>query len=214
MDEPGDVEAYSSAAAQAHLNRIDDTFVEQVLGLGVRTGLALDVGAGPGSILLKVAQRSPGLRLIGIDRSPAMIAFAFRSAAARGLADHANFCLADVSSLPFPNEEFGLVLSNSVLHHLRDPASAFSEMARVTKPGGSVLLRDLRRPSGLVLALHTAWYGRHYTGSMKELYANSVRAAYTQPELKELLAHSALEGGRIFLYRRTHLGLIWKKPEA
>lgn|SRR5487761_117352 len=212
MDEPGEVEAYASATAQAYLNAIDDTFVEQALSLGMTKGWALDVGVGPGSILLKVAQRSPGMRLIGIDRSPAMIASALRSAASQGLADRAKFCVADAARLPFPDERFALVWSNSVLHHLYDPNIAFSEMARAAKPGGAVLLRDLRRPSRLALAPHIAWYGRHYTAMMKRLYGNSVRAAYTPAELKELLEQSPLAGGRIFLHSRTHLGLIWNKP--
>lgn len=212
MDEPGEVDAYASASGQTHLNAIDDTFVDQALSLGVTKGRALDVGMGPGSILLKIARRLPGLRLVGIDRSPAMIASARRSATALGLGGRVAFCLADAAALAFPGACFDFVWSNSVLHHLRELTVAFSEMARVAKPGGVVLLRDLRRPSRLALAPHVAWYGRHYSGTMKKLYGDSVRAAYTPAELQELLRGSGLAGSQIFLHRRTHLGLMWKKP--
>ncbi|MGH9358358.1 MAG: class I SAM-dependent methyltransferase [Terriglobia bacterium] len=211
MDEPGEVEAYASSAAQAYLNGVDNTFVEQVLDLNVAEGWALDVGAGPGSILLKIAERSPGLKLMGVDRSPAMITYARRSASAQGLTGRVNFCLADAVRLPFVDERFAIIWSNSVLHHLSDPAMAFSEISRVAKAGGVVLLRDLRRPSRLALAPHIALYGRHYTGTMKRLYGDSVRAAYTRTEFEEMVRQSALAGAQIFLHRRTHLGLAWKK---
>jgi len=212
MDEPGEVEAYASAATQSHLNTIDDTFVDQALALGVTKGWALDVGVGPGSILLKIAQRLPGLKLVGIDRSPAMISSARRSAIDLRLGDRVAFCLADAAALSFPNACFDFVWSNSVLHHLCEPAVAFTEMSRVAKPGGVVLIRDLRRPSRLALVPHVTWFGRHYSGTMKKLYGDSVRAAYTPAELEELLRGSGLEGSQIFLHRRTHLGLMWRKP--
>lgn len=210
MDDACEVEAYASAAAQAHLDAIDNTLVEQVLELGIQGGMALDVGTGPGSIPLKIARRRPDLRWVGIDKSQTMLGVARRAAHNQGLHDRVSFCLADASQLCFPDGTFELVLSNSLLHHLADPVATFNEMARVTKPDGVVLIRDLRRPSRLSFKAHVVWHGRHYSGKMKELYDNSVRAAYTPEELQSLIEASALAGGHIFLYRRTHLGACWK----
>jgi hypothetical protein len=81
-------------------------------------------------------------------------------------------------------------------------------MARVARPDGIVLVRDLRRPSRLVFPLHVRWYGRYYSGLMKKLYVDSVRAAYTLEELVELLGRSALGPARIFRHQRTHLGFV------
>ena len=57
MDSNEEVEAYSSAAAQAHLDHLDDTFVDHTLSLGVRSGVVLDVGTGPGQIPIKLARQ-------------------------------------------------------------------------------------------------------------------------------------------------------------
>jgi ubiquinone/menaquinone biosynthesis C-methylase UbiE len=209
MDDAGEVEAYSSAAAQAWLDALDDTLVDQVLSLGIEEGIALDVGTGPGSIPLKIARRRPALKLVGTDKSPTMLCTARQAAREQGLEHRCTFTLADAARLPFPDARFELVLSNSVLHHLTKPEVVFNEMARVAKPEGIVLIRDLRRPSRLTLAAHTAWHGRHYEGRMKELFKDSVRAAYTPGELTALLRGSALANARIFLHRRTHLGLVW-----
>jgi ubiquinone/menaquinone biosynthesis C-methylase UbiE len=210
MDDACEVEAYASAAAQAHLDAIDNTLVEQVLALGIQPGMALDVGTGPGSIPLKLARRRPDLHWVGIDKSQTMLGVARRAAREQGLNNQVSFCLADAGRLCFPDAVFDLVLSNSLLHHLADPIAAFNEMARVTKPDGVVLIRDLRRPSRLAFKAHVAWHGRHYSGKMKELYDHSVRAAYTPAELQSLIEKSALASARIFLHRRTHLGAWWK----
>ena len=79
MDDSGEVEAYSSAAAMAHLSAIDDTFVAHAERLlrgrssPPAAGRALDIGSGPGQIVLKLAQRWPGWRFAGVDRSANMV---------------------------------------------------------------------------------------------------------------------------------------------
>lgn len=208
MDDAEEVEAYTSAAVQAYLDSIDNTLVEQALSLGLRSGCLLDIGTGPGGIPLKLAELCPNLRVVGIDRSARMIGQARGAAASRGLADRASFLVGDATRLCFPDASLDLVLSNSLLHHLHDPLKAFDEMARVAKPQGVVLLRDLRRPSRLGFPLHVRWHGRYYSGLMKKLYVDSVRASYTSQELSDLLRRSALSDSRIFLYRRTHLGFV------
>ena len=110
--------------------------------------------------------------------------------------------VADAARLCFPDAFFDFVLSNSLLHHLPSPVEAFNEMARVAKPSGVVLLRDLCRPSRLAFPLHVRWFGRYYSGLMRQLYFDSVGAAYTDRELAELLRRSALADARVFFHGR------------
>ncbi|MFB3923750.1 MAG: class I SAM-dependent methyltransferase [Terriglobia bacterium] len=208
MDDADEVEAYASAAAQAYLDAIDNTLVDRVVSLGRTSGRLLDIGTGPGGIPLKIAARIPGLRVVGVDYSLNMIRTARRVAAEQGLARQASFFVGDANRLAFPDACFDLVLSNSVLHHLADPTALLDEMARVARPDGAVLLRDLRRPGRLIFPFHVGWYGRHYSGLMKKLYVDSVHAAYTGEELSELLRRSALANARVFFHERTHLGFI------
>ena len=211
MDDSGEVEAYSSATAQAYLDRLDNTFVEHALNLlrGRERGRALDLGTGPGQIVIKLARRLTRWKFVGVDRSSNMIAEAVANLAVAGneLAGRVEFHVADASALPFPRAAFDLVLCNSVLHHMAEPAKLLAEIARVARPRGAILLRDLRRPSRLVHSLHVRWHGRHYSGKMRELYRDSVRASYTVPELQRLLDASPLRGARVFQHARTHIGL-------
>ena len=205
------VSAYASAAAQAYLDALDDTFVEQVLGFGLDSGLALDVGTGPGRIPLKIARRNPKLRVVGVDRSEAMIQVARNAARERDSGGRLRFLLGDATRLSFPDAAFDLVLSNSLLHHLADPVCVFREMERVTRAGGWILVRDLRRPSRVSFPWHAAWYGRHYAGLMRDLYGASLRAAYSPPELRDLLNRAALGSACPFALGRTHLGFVMQK---
>lgn len=214
MDDAGEVGAYATAAAQAYLDAIDNTLVEQALALGVWRGRLLDIGTGPGGIPLKLAQRCPELQVAGLDHSARMIAAARRAAATQGLAARVSFLVGDANCLCFPDASFDFVLSNSLLHHLQDPVRVFNEIARVARPEGVILLRDLRRPSRLAFPWHARWYGRYYSGLMYKLYRDSVRAAYTAEELSGLLRRSQLAGARVFFHRRTHLGFIRDGPQA
>lgn len=208
MADADEVEAYASAAAQAYLDALDNTLVEQVISHGPWSGWLLDIGTGPGGIPLKIACRSPNLCVVGIDRSLNMIRVARQAAAEQKLDARAYFFVGDAKQLCFPEASFDLVLANSLLHHLTDPVAAFDEITRVVKPGGLVLMRDLRRPSRLTFLFHVRWYGRYYSGMMKKLYVDSVRAAYTAEELSDLLRRSALHDARIFFHERTHLGFV------
>lgn len=216
MEDSGEVQAYSSAAAEAYLSNIDDSFVEHALGLvGAAAGRGIDMGCGPGQILMKLSARLPRWRFVGIDRSLAMIR---RAKGARDSPEHprANvpsaaenlcFLVGDAGSLPFRDASFDIVLCNSVLHHMGEPSRLFAEIRRVAKPNAAILLRDLRRPSRIRLPFHVRWYGRHYQGLMYKLYCDSVRAAYTREELSAMLRTAGISGARAFTHGSTHLGI-------
>jgi ubiquinone/menaquinone biosynthesis C-methylase UbiE len=219
MDDLAEAEAYASAAAQAHLDAIDNVFVEHAIRLlaGKQRGRALDMGAGPGQIVIKLARRLTLWKFTAVDRSEAMLAEANRNLTSTGgaLAGRIEFQLGDANHLPFDDATFDFVMSNSVLHHLAEPGKLLAETARLLKPGGAILLRDLRRPGRLLYPLHVWRYGWHYSGTMRRLFRDSVRSAYTAEELQKLLDSAELKGARIFAERSTHIGIErdWKNFE-
>lgn len=207
MDDLDGVEAYTTSAAQTYLERIDLTFVDHALSLGVTEGHALDIGTGPGLIPIMLAARVPRLRLTGVDLSEPMLQKARNAAEEAGVADQLDFRLSDAKSLPFSERSFDLVLCNSLLHHLPEPLALLNEISRVSKPGSAILLRDLRRPCRFESPFHALWFGRHYSGVMRQLYRASLRAAYTRIELEDLVLRSNLAGARVFQTGRTHIGI-------
>lgn len=108
----------------------------------LRPGLSLlDVGCGPGTITLDLAERvSPG-SVIGLDRDAGVLEGAERSRAGRAL-ENVSFRTGDVYALEFPDASFDVVHAHQVLQHLTDPVAALREMRRVLRPGGLLAVRD------------------------------------------------------------------------
>ena len=101
----------------------------------------LEVGCGPGTDLLDVAGIvGPSGRLLGVDASEVMIAEARRRTAALGVA--VTFEHGDVQALSFGDGTFDVCRAQRLLEHVPDPARALAEMARVTRPGGRVVVFD------------------------------------------------------------------------
>ena len=101
----------------------------------------LDVGCGPGTITLDLAERVAPARVIGIDAAPAAIEAAASERLARAT-DNVEFRTADVYALDFDTDSFDIVHAHQVLQHLTDPVAALREMRRVCRPGGVVAARD------------------------------------------------------------------------
>jgi ubiquinone/menaquinone biosynthesis C-methylase UbiE len=205
MDEGDEAEAYMDAAAHEHLAALDASWVESVVAFGPRgAAQVLDVGTGGGQIPAALAGRRPTWRIWAVDRARSMLAagrepLVAARQAARQMARPFGLALAeaDARRLPFPDNTFDLVISNSLLHHLADPSPVLDEIARVAGGRGRVLIRDLRRPPRWRRRLHVAWHGRHYRGTMRRLYEDSVAAAFTPTELATILRHTALAGASV-----------------
>jgi len=200
-----EVDAYSSGTTAKHFEKIDDAFVAKALSMGVNSGVVLDVGTGPGQIPIKMARLNSGMEIIGIDLSEAMLAKAEQDAKREGLYPRVSFRRGDGKVIPFDRNTFDLVISNSALHHIHEPIQFFNELERVTRKDGAILIRDLRRPSKLAYRIHVSFFGRHYSGLMRSLYEDSVRAAYTYDELKDLIEKSNLSHVRVGRVGCSHL---------
>jgi SAM-dependent methyltransferase len=102
----------------------------------------LDLGCGPGTELLQLAQVFPSGEVVGVDLASEMIAAAHASAHKTGLRNIA-FFQADVADLPQHfSERFDAVHCSFAFHHYRDASGAIREMRRVLKPGGKAFVID------------------------------------------------------------------------
>jgi SAM-dependent methyltransferase len=101
----------------------------------------LDVGCGPGTITLGLADRVGEGHVTGIDSVPGVVAQASQLATDNSK-KNVTFATGDVYQLDYPDGSFDVVHAHQVLQHLGDPVRALQEMRRVTKPGGLVAVRD------------------------------------------------------------------------
>jgi len=102
----------------------------------------LDVGCGTGDDVRKIAALlGPKGKVTGIDVSPTMIAEARKRSLPNNLP--VEFTEGSALDLPFAGDSFDRVRTDRVLVHLREPAQALAEMARVVRPGGRVVVSEL-----------------------------------------------------------------------
>ena len=98
----------------------------------------LDIGCGPGWASVALAER--GHHVSTIDLSQAMIETTRRNAISAGKEALINVSVGDAQRLPFADGTFNVVMGLGLLSYLESPDQAIGEMARVTRPGGYVLL--------------------------------------------------------------------------
>ena len=109
------------------------------------SGRLIDVGCGPGNLIVQLAKELPTLELIGVDISNEILERAKIRATKHER--KIEFKEGSVENLPFPNEYADFIISTLSLHHWINPDRAFQEIYRVLKKEGIALIFDFRRDS-------------------------------------------------------------------
>ena len=123
----------------------------------------LDVGCGTGGVTIPAKERlGPDGPVSGIDPSPEMIAVARKKAVKAGL--DIDFRIGVIENLPYPDSTFDVVTSSLMMHHLPYDVQlkGLSEIYRVLKPGGRLLIADAKRPTGFLMKRFFNFHARHH----------------------------------------------------
>jgi ubiquinone/menaquinone biosynthesis C-methylase UbiE len=128
------IESYYSGVAEEIVSRFKE-------------GALLDLGTGPGYLLIEIVKRSPLIRCDGIDLSGRLIKMARVNARKTGVADRLNFEVGNAAKLRSEDEHYDMVISTGMLHMLKDPVKMLRECYRVLKPGGEAWIYDPARVS-------------------------------------------------------------------
>jgi ubiquinone/menaquinone biosynthesis C-methylase UbiE len=102
----------------------------------------LDAGVGRARIAIEICTRRPDVEITGVDLQSSILRRARKEIESAGLTGTIRVEQADACLLPFPDASFDAVISNSLVHHLRQRRVALSEMVRVLRPGGLLFIRD------------------------------------------------------------------------
>lgn len=118
--------------------------------------MVLDMGCGRGAVMTAVARRLTTGQVTGVDiwskmdQSGNARKVALRNASLEGVTDRVHIETADMRALPFPDASFHVVVSSLAIHNIRSNADrkrAIAEGFRVVKPGGTMIIADIRATS-------------------------------------------------------------------
>ena len=207
MDLPLNAEAYANADFSEPNAKFAALFAEKFPGFHGQE--VIDLGCGPADITIRLASQYPRARFTGVDGADAMLAIARqnilrqpdlanRVAVKKGHIGHAQ----DLAGLGM----FDAVISNSLLHHLRDPLDLWRAARALAAPGAAVLVMDLFRPQNLGEAENiVAEYAGNEPEVLRRDFFNSLRAAYRPPEISKQIVLAGMESFRVETVSDRHV---------
>ncbi len=163
-------------------------------------GIAVDAGCGPGYLASAMSKDFPGMRIIGLDISRLMMEAAARNISAHPTCHRIAFCRGDVQRLPFRDSSVDFIISTGSLHHWGDAPRALREMYRVLRPGGRLLIFDMRRDMLRFLYIGLWFFERFIVPAGVRRArgpTGSFWASYTPNEMRIMLAGSEFMSWRI-----------------
>lgn len=123
-------------------------------------GRYLDVATGTADVALEILRQASGAEVVGVDPSAEMLAIGRRKLDAVG-AREARLELGKAESLPFDDHAFDGVGIAFGIRNVADRPAALAEMARVTRPGGRVVILEGNEPSGGLTSPFARFHLRH-----------------------------------------------------
>lgn len=197
VDDPAGFKAVDEVAGDYFVRFLDarrsiagELEVKQVISrlVGAGPGMhVLDVGSGTGEDLAELAAVvGPTGRAVGVDISTGMVAEAQRRTADAGLP--IEFVEGNAAELPFDPATFDRSRAERVLMAMADPQAAVREMARVTRPGGVVVLSEMDAGTTFVNSSNQELTGRVLRG-----FVDDLPSADAGRNLRRMLLNAGLE---------------------
>ena len=138
-----------------------------------RTNRMLDVATGTADLALETASAHPGVHVTGVDFAAPKLAIGARKVRAAGLADRVELREGDALALPFADALFDVTAVAFGMRNIPDRRRALREMARVTVPGGQVMVLEMSfAPAGPFRPLYGV-YLSHVLPRVARLFARN-----------------------------------------
>ncbi|WP_322506052.1 methyltransferase domain-containing protein [Chroococcidiopsis cubana] len=137
------------------------------------TAKVLDAGTGTARIPIILSQMHPHWQIWGIDLAENMLKLGFQSVKAAGLQERISLEIVDAKRLPYPDDYFDLIISNSLVHHLPNPLPFCKNSNEYCNPKEPFVL-DLIRPSdAATIDRLVEGIGTEYSDRQKDLFRDS-----------------------------------------
>ena len=192
MDDSAQAQAYARADFREPHERFVRLLRTRLPNLP-RAGAALDLGCGPADVTIRMARALPSWQVDGIDGAPAMLHLGRAAVRGAGLAERVRLTRVRLPHGRPPRAHYRLLFSNSLLHHLPEPAWLWDALKRHAAPGAAVFVMDLHRPKSEAAARRLVEaYASDEPERLRHDFLHSLCAAYTAEEVQAQLAAAGL----------------------
>ena len=180
----------------------NDFFAARNLNDGVQI---LDVGTGTAQIPIEMCRRNSSLKITAIDLAESMLTLGNKNIQTARLEDSITLDQVDSKKMPYSDDSFDQVISNSIIHHIPNPLECFKEMIRVTKRDGLLFIRDLLRPFSMVeLQNIVNLHAGDATPKQKQLFTDSLHASLSLAEVHEMVKLFGFEAFTVIQSSNRH----------
>lgn len=158
------------------------------------TGNVLDLGCGPADITVRFARAFPHCVIHGVDGAAAMLDHGRQRIEREQLAQRIVLVHGHLPGAALPLASYDAVISNSLLHHLHDPAVLWRTLARYARPGAPLFVMDLKRPVSRAAAeALVQQYADGEPAILRHDFLHSLCAAYRPDEVAAQLRAAGLD---------------------
>lgn len=158
----------------------------------------LDIGTGSGEFIRQISNVfSTEVQLVGVDPSKEALA----QAQAETADSKVSFLQMEGENLHFEGETFDVVAMSNAMHHLANPEKTFSEMRRVVKPGGWILIAEIVS-DGLTEAQENQKMLHHLRSFVDRKLGIIHRETWTETEVLKIIEENKIKPVLTFSYNR------------
>jgi 2-polyprenyl-3-methyl-5-hydroxy-6-metoxy-1,4-benzoquinol methylase len=197
--------AYAMADFEEPHNQFIELFKETFPDEPVE-GVVLDLGCGTGDITKRFAYAFPVCRIHALDGAEQMLMFARQTVDFEMLHERVRLFERTLPTEKLPKEKYGVVISNSLLHHLADPQVLWRSVKQFAAEGAAIFIMDLKRVESQEQAAQMV---REYSANEPEVlqrdFYNSLLAAFTPDEVRAQLDEAGLTQLEVKVISDRHL---------
>lgn len=193
-------------------SEVNRRFVDELL-TGPVGPRVIDLGCGPALIPIELCGRDRSYEVMAVDGTVEMLELAKVEIDMAGLLDRISLHHADATSMDdFEDAMADTVISNSLIHHLDEPANGLATAVRLVKPGGRLFVRDLYRPdSADTVEQLVQQYAGEENDHAQQLFRQSLHASLTLSEIRHLAGGLGISEQHVQMSSDRHWTIDWTK---
>jgi len=163
----------------------------------------LDAGCGTAPMLTLLRDEFPEAHFVGLDLTPEMIA----KAKEKNL-PNTELYVGDCENMPFEANSFDVIINSQSFHHYPNPQDFFNSVARVLRPGGTIVMRDDTTKNKFI-----GWLANHIELPLANLIGKGDVKMHTLEEVQSYCDNAGLVVDKLEARKKFRLHLVAHLPQ-